>query len=308
MTLHHPRRLALAAVTAALALALTSCAAESVEPEESAPAAGDENPIYDMLPDEVKDAGKLVVATDPQFGPPTNFHPADDPDAWEGVEPDLLRALEPILGVKIEWQQATFESIIPGVKSGRYDLGVNSLSDTVERQAQVDMVDWWQGVNVVIAKEGNPEGISELADLCGKPMAIVQGSSDQAYLTTWSAENCDDKPIELVTFKDRPSCLLALETDRVKATAGGTGFSINLEHNLDGNQGDASKKFDILPDVTYAPSPAGIAVAKDRDELVEALMAGIQQLMDDGTYEEILSDWFWPEEGRLDSPELNAAR
>ncbi|MFT4136427.1 ABC transporter substrate-binding protein [Microbacterium sp.] len=305
MKQHHRVIAALSALTLA-GLALTACSGgASPEPTESDTTA--DNAIYDMLPQDVKDAGKLIVATDPQFGPPTNFRPSDDPDGWAGVEPDLLRALEPVLGVTFEWQQATFESIIPGVKSGRYDLGVNSLSDTVERQAQVDMIDWWTGVNVVITKKGNPSNITALEDLCGLTMAIVQGSSDQAYLTEWSAANCGDNPLQLMPFKDRPACILALQTDRVAATAGGTGFSINLAHNLDGNQGNAAETLEILSDVNYAPSPAGIAVKKDREELTDALMAGIQQIMDDGTYAEILEKWYWPEAGFMTSPELNAA-
>ena len=309
---YRPRRLALAALTAAsLALALAACSGTATPQDtasaQASAAASKDAAIHAMLPDDVKTAGKLVVATDPQFGPPTNFHPAKDPTAWNGVEPDLLRALEPILGVKIEWQQATFESIIPGVKAGRYDLGVNSLSDTVARQQEVDLVDWWQGVNVVITKKGNPSKVSTLKDICGLPMAIVQGSSDQSYLTDWSAKNCGSKPIQLLPFKDRPSCLLAVETDRAAVTAGGTGFTINLAHNLDGNQADAGKKFEVLSNVNYAPSPAGIAIKKDRPGLSKALMAAIQQLMDDGTYKKIMTSWYWPEAGYLTKPALNAA-
>lgn len=265
------------------------------------------NPIYDMLPQEVRDAGKLVVATDPQFGPPTNFHPAANPDSWAGLEPDLLRAIEPLLGVKFEWEQATFESIIPGVKSGRYDMGVNSLTATAEREQQVDMIRWWDGVNMVIVKAGNPQKIGALADLCGQQMAIVQGSADQAYLTKWSASNCGGHDIVLLTFKDRPSCLLALQTDRVVATAGGVGFSINLSHNLDGNQSEASKNYEVLDEVTYNPSPAGIAIRKGRDGLSKALMAAIQKIMDDGTYGQILAKWYWPQAGYMKAPQLNGS-
>jgi ABC-type amino acid transport/signal transduction systems, periplasmic component/domain len=303
------RRLIGIAITsaAAVSLVLSGCSATAGGAGPSATNSASGTTLFKELPKNIQQSGTLTVATDPQFGPPTNFHPASDPNGWSGVEPDLLRALEPVLGVKIQWQQATFESIIPGVRSGRYDLGVNSLSDTVQREAQVDIVDWWQGVNVVIAKAGNPKHINSLKDLCGQPMAIVQGSSDQAYLTSWSAKNCNGSPIKLLTFAARPDCLLALKTDRVVATAGGTGFSINLQYNLDGKQAGASKDYQILPKVTYAPSPAGIAINKQNTQLRDTLMKAITIIMDNGTYGKILAKWHWPTDGYLTKPTLNGA-
>jgi polar amino acid transport system substrate-binding protein len=299
------RRLVLLTAMASLAALLAACT-PGPSPQQGTSSAANE--IFQKLPQDIKDKGYITVATDPQFGPPTNYHPANDPNSWAGVEPDLLRALEPVLGVKVKTEQAAFESIITGVRSGRYDLGVNSLSDTRARQQQVDLIDWWTGVNIVIAKKDNPQNIRKLADLCGKPVAIVQGSSDQAFLSNYSEQNCGGAgAIQLQTFANRPACLLALKTDRVVATAGGSGFSINLAYNLDGNQGDAANQYSLLTDVTYAPSPAGIAIAKDHTQLRDALVAGIKKLIDDGTYAKIMDKWHWPKDGLMTAPAVNAA-
>lgn len=302
------RLVPLASVFVAVGLVLSACSSGSATASSSKTASQSSNAIYKMLPASIRKQGYITVATDPQFGPPTNYHPANNPSAWEGVEPDLLRALEPIMGIKFKWDQAVFETIIPGVLSGRYDLGVNALSDTPQREQQVDLVDWWTGVNMVIVKKGNPDKITKLQDLCGKTLAITEGSSDQAFMTQYSSEHCGARgPIQLLTFATRPDCLLALQTGRVAATVGGNGFAINLEYNLDGQQGDASKEYQLLNNVTYAPSPAGIAINKSQTGLRKALMAAIQKLMSDGTYKKIMEKWHWPKAGLMTHPELNEA-
>lgn len=304
-----------AAALAAAALALSACAGTPAsEPTGSSdPSGKSEAPYYDMLPDDVKESGALVVGTDPQFGPPQNFRPKENPSEWAGIEPDMLRALEPLLGVKMKWEEVKFETLIPGVRAGRYDLGVNSVTDTVERQKLVDMVDWQTGGNLLIVMKGNPEGIKEIADICGKPIALVKGSSDVQNLTRFSDEHCTDEtgPMQIQTFPSRPDCILALQSGRVVTTPGGMGFSINLVHDFEGTGGELAEKFEIVDGLTYTPSGepnfGGIAVSKDRPELRDALMAAVQHLMDDGTYDEIMDRWFWPKDQRLDEVLLNAA-
>ena len=61
-----------------------------------------------------------------------------------------------------------FDGIIGGLEAGRYDLGLTSMIDKKERQAKVDFVDYLSsGIAFMVAK-GNPKGLKEQMDLCGK--------------------------------------------------------------------------------------------------------------------------------------------
>lgn len=291
-------------------LGITACASTSPPSGASPSPTEAKEAIYDMLPQDIKDKGFIKVATDPQFGPPTNFHPGENPSEWAGFEADLVRALEDVMGIEIRQEEAKFETIIPGVRSGRYDLGINALTDSVERQQTVDMIDWLAaGKAMIIVRKGNPQGITDLPDLCGKSMALVGGSSDHERFERWSSENCGDKPINLMLFKTRPDCVLALRTDRVAVTAGGTGFTLNVVHDYENTNSEVAGELEIVEvsSLFDEESYSGIAIQKGRTELQEALMAAVEQLMDDGTYDEILDHWKYPESRRIYKPLLNAA-
>jgi polar amino acid transport system substrate-binding protein len=282
--------------------------AGSALPTASGLAAPDpQAPAYSYLPDDVKKRGYIVVATDPQFGPPTNFHPKDQPDAWAGLEPDLLRAIEPKLGVPIHWNAATFETIIPGIKSGRFDIGADALQDTVAREQQVTMVDWWKGFESLIVQRNNPQNIQKLTDACGKKIGVVGGSTEQAFFQDFSAKNCGSSPIDLLTFKARPDILLALQAGKVAATSGGTGLMVNLQYNLDGTQSGALKYTALADKMQYMFLYAGLAVNTSNTALQKALTVAIQAVMDDGTYKKVLDTWHLTDANALSSPLINGA-
>lgn len=294
------------ALTAAVGLALgLSACSTAASPPPSASSTANANAIHDMLPQDIKDKGVIVVATDPQFGPPTNYRPLDKPNDWAGIEPDILAAIEPVLGVKLQHEQATFTSIIPGVKSGRYDLGSNALGITAERLQQVDMISLWTGTNKLVVRKGNPQKIAGLKDLCGKQVAVVQGDPTQTLLTDWSAKNCAGTEMQLVPFGARPDALVALSSDKVVATVGGDGFLIRLINNLDGNSAGAADLYQVLDIPVGTASPSGFAVAKDRAKLRDAVAAAVQKIMDDGTYEKIMLKWHWPKEQILTKTAVN---
>ena len=92
-----------------------------------------------------------------------------------GFDADLGKALGEVLGVEFKFQNTNFDGIIGGLKAGRYDLSLTSMIDKKERQAEVDFVDYLSsGVTFMVLK-GNPEGLTEQLDLCGKAVGGREG-------------------------------------------------------------------------------------------------------------------------------------
>ena len=71
--------------------------------------------------------------------PPDEFI-ASDGKTVIGMDADLAKAIAELMGLKATVQNATFDSIIPGLAAGKYDLGMSSFTDTKEREKTVDFV------------------------------------------------------------------------------------------------------------------------------------------------------------------------
>ena len=83
----------------------------------------------------------IVVAADATYAP--NEFIASNGHTVVGMDPDLAQALSAVMGTKVKVVNATFDSIIPGLASGKYDLGVSSFGDTKEREKTVDFVTYF---------------------------------------------------------------------------------------------------------------------------------------------------------------------
>ena len=81
--------------------------------------------------DDIKKAGKLVIATSPDFPP---FEELLPDGSVEGIEIDILNLICDKLGVELVIEQMDFDSVIPGIQAGKYDMGVSGISVTEERQ------------------------------------------------------------------------------------------------------------------------------------------------------------------------------
>ena len=127
-----------------------------------------------LLPESIKSTKVLRVAI-PTNEPPTQFY-REGTQEMTGTNPDVARLIGEALGVKVEIQVANFDSIIPGMAAGRYDMTVSSMTPTTKRMEVLDFVDYMQMGNSIAVPSGNPLGISMKASLCGKKVGLLTGS------------------------------------------------------------------------------------------------------------------------------------
>src|SRR5689334_16292657 len=120
-------------LAAALLATLTACSSGSSGGSGDA-AAGD-----------TASGDPIVAAADPSLLP-YNFLESDG-KTFQGINVDLAAALSKQLGRTVEFQSAGFDTIIPGLQSGRYDVALTGMFDTKERQKTVDFVDYLKAQN-----------------------------------------------------------------------------------------------------------------------------------------------------------------
>ena len=80
---------------------------------------------------------KLVVATSPDFPP---FESLENGEVV-GIEIDLLNIICEKMGKELVIEQMNFDSVLPGVQAGKFDLGASGISVTPEREKNVLFTD-----------------------------------------------------------------------------------------------------------------------------------------------------------------------
>src|SRR6476620_4004582 len=140
-------RYLLPVLTIATALSLSACVHNS-EPAATGSASGTaaavdvkkNDSIAASLPEKIKNAGVLNVGMANNY-PPNEFK--DDNGAPAGWSVDLTNALGKVMGLKVNFDIGTFDNILPAVRAGKGDMGMSSFTDTVEREKQVDFLNYY---------------------------------------------------------------------------------------------------------------------------------------------------------------------
>ena len=90
-----------------------------------------------LLPARVRDGGVLRIGRSVGGAPPTAFYLADGSTAV-GLDVDITEAVARKLGLRVEAQDAAFETILPALGSGKYDAGTGNFGVTEERKRTID--------------------------------------------------------------------------------------------------------------------------------------------------------------------------
>lgn len=255
------------------------------------------------LPKPVQDRGSLRVGSDIAYAPMEFFK--EGTEEAQGVDVEICQAIAATFGegFKCEFRNAVFDTLITGVKAGRFDVIMSSMTDNAERQKEVDFVDYFSAGSSVLVKKGNPERITSLNDVCGKTVALQRGTTNEE-LATEQSKTC--------TAQARPALnVLAFDTDpeaqqQVKvgrAVADIADFPVAAYSARTSGGGN---DFEVVGE-QIDPAPYGIAVAKNETALRDAVQAGLRAIIADGTYDRILEKW-GVSRGALKSADINGAR
>lgn len=175
--------------------------------------------------------------------------------------------------------------MIPGLISGRYDMLLSSMTDNPERQETTTFVDYVSAGNAFLVAAGNPEQIALPADLCGKIVAVVDSGSSAGLAEGFSAActEAGKAPYELLKFDGDSPANLAVQSGRAVATI--TDYPVAAARAADPENKMAAVQ------IEGDESLWGIGMKKENTELVDAVQAALQSMIDSGTYQEILDAW-----------------
>jgi polar amino acid transport system substrate-binding protein len=283
----HPRRLAWLAATAAACTLFAGCGNTSSGTDAAkAPVAEQKvnQNLHDSLPDDIKAAGKVSIGTEALYPPFEQF--AADNKTIEGLDPDLGKALGEVLGVEVEFTHTAFDGLLTALDGDRFDLVMAGITDTKEREAKYDFVNYFMTGQSIVVKLGNPAGIHGITDLCGKPVAVLKASTQEKLLGEFNQAECAGNPIKIGSFPSDRDALVQVQTGRSEAafTQDAVG-AYNAKNIGGGNQ------FEVGNSEALLPVPVGIVFGKEDTQLRDAFQAALKEVIASGAYDEILAKW-----------------
>ena len=272
-------------VLALTVLAMLLASAAPVRAQDSP--AGDPSLAETPQPALVKllpaDAAKKPFTVAVALGsPPDDFR--SEKGEITGWEIDILRGATQALGIGIELRPTTFDTLIPGLQARRFDAAVGQMGITVVREKVVDMIGTLLGNELFAALADSPIKVSSLEDLCGRTVATTRGSREMVFADEQQPKcaAAGKQPINALAFNDGNGAAEALMSHRADMFwLGSTAVSYFVNQS-----GGRTKVVGSYTDTSYI----GVALPKGSD-MVVPLQAAIQHLMDDGTYQKIVSKW-----------------
>ena len=253
--------------------------------------------IAAQVPASIRANGTLTVAADATYAP--NEYIASDGHTVVGMDADLAKALGQVMGLKVNVVNATFNTIIPGIVSGKYDLGMSSFTDTKARQQTVDFVTYFvAGTSFYVKSSGGPN-ITSLADLCGHKVAVEKGTTQQAdaQAQAGKCKSAGKAAVSLEIFNDQNAVNLALSSGRADVAMADSPVAAYQV-----KQSGGTFKLSGQP---YGDAPYGIAMPKNNG-MAKPVQAALKALIANGTYKSILDKW-GVQTGAITNPVINGA-
>lgn len=296
-TAAHSRLAAVGAIAVAGALLLTGCGDQTKKgsgSESSGSASTTNAPLAKLLPQSVRDKGVIKVGSDIAYAP-VEFR--DSSGNTVGIDPDIADALGKQLGVKFDFENGTFDTLITGLRSKRYDIAMSAMTDTKDRQQGidsdtgkkvgegVDFVDYFTAGVSIYTQKGKDQGIKSWSDLCGKKIVVQRGTTSED-LAKAEAKKCPaGKALSIEAFDTDQQAQTRLRAGG--ANAGSSDFPVAAYAVKTSGGGN---DFQIVGDQVEA-APYGIAVGKGNTQLRDALKAALDAIIKNGDYNKILQKW-----------------
>ncbi len=235
----------------------------------------------------------LTMATNAAF-PPYEYR---DGDKIVGIDAEIAEAIAKELGMELEIIDTEFGSIVGGVQTGKYDIGMAGMTVTDERKQSVNFSNTYaKGVQSVIVTEdseyasfedfytgfdadGNPTGVKE-----GIKIGVQQDTTGDIYSSDlpekwgFNPEGAEN----VVRYKTGNEAVLALKSGKVTAV---------IIDNEPAKSYVASTEGLKILDGAYVEEDYAIAIAKENTELLENINAALVKLTDDGTIPGIIEKY-----------------
>ena len=222
----------------------------------------------------IVERGTVLVSTDANYAPQSSI----DQSSGElvGFDIDVANAMAEKLGLTVEFKTVQWETVIPGLQTGKWDVSIGSMTITPEREKTVDFtVPYYYTSGQVFVKKGGPQ-ITSAADLDGKKVGVGAATTYYEYLKKNTKAIVKTYPTDADAFPDLRNGNLDFAM-----TAGPTGQQAILE----------GQPFDFSGAPLYYEDLA-FAINQGEGDWLALLDYAVEEMHTDGTLTELSKKWY----------------
>ena len=223
-----------------------------------------------------KEVKKIYVGTNAEYKP---YEYIED-GKMTGFDIELMEALAKNLGYEIEWNNMSFDGLLPALQTQKIDMVIAGMSPTEERKKAVDFTNIYHsgGQSVLVNKEDTEFKTAE--DLKGKSIGVQLGSLQEGI-----ASKIDGTEVKF--YNSFTGAVLELNAKKIDAVIVG---DIVADNYLKNNKN--LKKISLSAEQQKGTNGIAIALEKGHTELLKSLNDGIEELKSNGKYQELLNKYF----------------
>ncbi|WP_049986223.1 basic amino acid ABC transporter substrate-binding protein [Halobellus rufus] len=213
-----------------------------------------------------------------------------------GFDVDIAAAIfEEQLGVDYEFKPTSFDSIIPSLNNNNFRIIMSAMTINDQRAEQVDFSDpYFTAYQTVIVRADGD--ISSKEDLRGNPVGVQKGTTGAGAAEELKEEF--DGELDIKSYDQINGAFQALINGQVNAVINDNTVNAGFANDrddvvfLEGEGVAAESDQEAPPYLTLTIENYGIAFRQDDDEFRERVNEALAAIREDGTYDEIYSEYF----------------
>ncbi|MED4821530.1 transporter substrate-binding domain-containing protein [Bacillus atrophaeus] len=231
--------------------------------------------------DQIKEKGKIVVATSGTLYP-TSYHDTESgSDKLTGYEVEVIREAAKRLGVKVEFKEMGIDGMLTAVNSGQIDAAANDIDVTKDREKKFAFsAPYKYSYGTAIVRKDDLSGIHTLKDLKGKKAA---GAATTVYMDVARKYGAEE-----VIYDN------ATNEQYLKDVANGRTDVILNDYYLQALALAAFPDLNITihPDIKYMPNKQALVMKKSNTELQKKMNQTLKKMAKDGTITKLSKKFF----------------
>ncbi len=237
-----------------------------------------------------KDDNTLVMATNAAF-PPYEYIENGE---YVGIDVEIAALIAEELGMELEIKDVEFGSIVGGVATGKYDIGMAGMTVTEDRLKSVNFsTSYANGIQSVIVKADSEyssfEDFYTEFDADGDPVAVKEGIKIGVQQDTTGDIYGSDDP-ENLGFGEENVTRYKTGADAVQALIQGKVTAVIID-NEPAKAFVAANEGLVIQESSYADEDYAIAINKNDTELLEKVNAALAKLTEEGKIQEIIDNY-----------------
>jgi polar amino acid transport system substrate-binding protein len=228
--------------------------------------------------------GRTVIAVTENAFLPLNFA---DPKTGKGIgwEYDAVNEIGKRLNATISWKLSSWDTMIQAIRDGQFEVGMDGISITDERKAQVDFSDPYMVITQYMLVRADEKRFSDPKSFAADPKLLVgaQAGTTNFYTAVYNVLDGDEKNPRIKLFETFGASVQALKAGDVDMVLMDAGSSKGF---IGANPGKYKTVGDPIGDDSYG------FIFKKGSDLVKPFNAAIATMKADGSLDELTMKWF----------------